>query len=85
LPFSRIDLDKLILEKMSIGRSNKRVTIIFSPRNVGYRDHRVGNGPNRIIELGLLEELEKLVSISNSMKLEELMSSRVKLVEALRS
>ena len=36
------------------------VTIIFSPYHVGIRDHRVGDGPNRILKLGLVEELQKL-------------------------
>ncbi|KAJ5113838.1 arginase [Penicillium angulare] len=38
----------------------KAVTIIFSPYHVGIRDHRVGNGPNRIRELGVVRALEKL-------------------------
>ncbi|OAL05323.1 Arginase/deacetylase [Phaeosphaeriaceae sp. SRC1lsM3a] len=36
------------------------ITIIFSPYHVGLRDHRVGDGPNRIRALGVIEELEKL-------------------------
>lgn len=36
------------------------ITIIFSPYHVGLRDHRVGDGPNRILKLGLIERLEKL-------------------------
>ena len=36
------------------------VTIIFSPYHVGIRDHRVGNGPHRIRDLGLIQALEKL-------------------------
>ena len=36
------------------------VTIIFSPYHVGIRDHRVGDGPNRILKLGLVKELQKL-------------------------
>lgn len=41
-------------------RFNKKVTVIFSPSHVGHRNHRVGNGPNRIKKLGLLDELKKL-------------------------
>ncbi|KAJ8108008.1 hypothetical protein OPT61_g8470 [Boeremia exigua] len=40
--------------------SNSSVTIIFSPYHVGLRDHRVGDGPNRIRQLGLVERLEEL-------------------------
>jgi arginase len=36
------------------------ITIIFSPYHVGLRDNRVGDGPNRILKLGLIEQLEKL-------------------------
>jgi arginase len=36
------------------------ITIIFSPYHVGLRDHRVGDGPNRIRAMGLIEELENL-------------------------
>ena len=36
------------------------LTIIFSPYHVGIRDHRVGDGPNRIRALGLVSSLEKL-------------------------
>ncbi|KAH7354814.1 hypothetical protein BKA65DRAFT_497057 [Rhexocercosporidium sp. MPI-PUGE-AT-0058] len=36
------------------------LTIIFSPYHVGLRDHRVGDGPNRIRKLGLFERLEEL-------------------------
>jgi arginase len=36
------------------------ITIIFSPYHVGLRDHRVGDGPNRIRALGVFQELEKL-------------------------
>jgi hypothetical protein len=36
------------------------VTIIFSPYHVGLRDHRVGDGPNRIRDMGVVGELEKL-------------------------
>ncbi|EDU49827.1 SpeB Arginase agmatinase formimionoglutamate hydrolase arginase family [Pyrenophora tritici-repentis] len=36
------------------------ITIIFSPYHVGLRDHRVGDGPNRIRALGVIQELEKL-------------------------
>lgn len=38
----------------------KSITIIFSPYHVGLRDHRVGDGPNRIHALGVVHELEKL-------------------------
>ncbi|PYH94288.1 Arginase/deacetylase [Aspergillus ellipticus CBS 707.79] len=36
------------------------VTIIFSPYHVGIRDHRVGNGPHRIRQLGVVNALEGL-------------------------
>jgi arginase len=38
------------------------ITIVFSPYHVGLRDHpvKVGDGPNHIRALGVLEELEKL-------------------------
>lgn len=36
------------------------ITIIFSPYHVGLRDHRVGDGPNRIRKLGLIGRLEEL-------------------------
>ncbi|KAH4103941.1 hypothetical protein HBH70_097170 [Parastagonospora nodorum] len=36
------------------------VTVIFSPYHVGLRDHRVGDGPNRIRAMGVIEELKKL-------------------------
>ncbi|KAF2652428.1 Arginase/deacetylase [Lophiostoma macrostomum CBS 122681] len=36
------------------------ITIIFSPYHVGLRDHRVGDGPNRIRSLGLIEKLSDL-------------------------
>lgn len=36
------------------------ITIIFSPYHVGIRNHRVGDGPNRIRAVGVFEELEKL-------------------------
>ncbi|PYI11001.1 arginase [Aspergillus sclerotiicarbonarius CBS 121057] len=36
------------------------ITIIFSPYHVGIRDHRVGDGPNRIRKLGIIQALEKL-------------------------
>ena len=36
------------------------ITIVFSPYHVGLRDHRVGDGPNRIRKLGLIERLEDL-------------------------
>lgn len=38
----------------------RSVTIISSPYHVGIRDHRVGDGPNRILQLGLVQELQKL-------------------------
>jgi arginase len=36
------------------------ITIIFSPYHVGLRDHRVGDGPNRIRALGVIEKLDTL-------------------------
>ena len=36
------------------------ITIIYSPYHVGLRDHRVGDGPNRIRQMGVVEQLEKL-------------------------
>lgn len=40
--------------------AHNSVTIILCPYHVGLRDHRVGDGPNRIREMGLVEELQKL-------------------------
>ncbi|KAK2753467.1 hypothetical protein FQN54_007857 [Arachnomyces sp. PD_36] len=34
------------------------VTIILSPYHVGIRDHRVGNGPHRILSHGIVKELQ---------------------------
>ncbi|GAQ43003.1 hypothetical protein AtubIFM56815_008458 [Aspergillus tubingensis] len=36
------------------------ITIIFSPYHVGIRDHRVGNGPHRIRQHGIIQALEGL-------------------------
>jgi arginase len=36
------------------------VTCIFSPYHVGLRDHRVGDGPNRIRDMGIVQELKNL-------------------------
>lgn len=36
------------------------ITIVFSPYHVGLRDHRVGDGPNRILEHGLVSRLQEL-------------------------
>jgi arginase len=36
------------------------VTCIFSPYHVGLRDHRVGDGPNRIRDMGVVAQLKKL-------------------------
>lgn len=36
------------------------ITLIFSPYHVGIRGHRVGNGPHRIRNLGVIQALEKL-------------------------
>ncbi|KAJ5742538.1 uncharacterized protein N7511_011270 [Penicillium nucicola] len=36
------------------------ITIIFSAYHVGIRDHRVGNGPHRILPLGVVQELQQL-------------------------
>lgn len=36
------------------------ITIILSPYHVGLRDHRVGAGPNRILNLGLVAQLTNL-------------------------
>lgn len=36
------------------------ITIIFSPYHVGLRDHRVGDGPNRMRDLSLVEKLKAL-------------------------
>lgn len=36
------------------------ITVISSPYHVGLRDHRVGDGPNRICQMGLVEQLEGL-------------------------
>ena len=40
--------------------SANTITIIFSPYHVGIRDHRVGNGPHRILSLGVIQELQQL-------------------------
>ncbi|CRG88783.1 hypothetical protein PISL3812_05818 [Talaromyces islandicus] len=40
--------------------SARAVTIIFSPYHVGTRDHRVGNGPHRIRQFGVVAALEAL-------------------------
>lgn len=36
------------------------ITIILSPYHVGIKNHRVGDGPNRILEQGVVRELESL-------------------------
>jgi arginase len=36
------------------------VTCIFSPYHVGLRDHRVGDGPNRLRDMGIVVQLENL-------------------------
>jgi arginase len=36
------------------------ITIIFSPYHVGIRDHRVGDGPNRLLQHGVIDELKSL-------------------------
>ncbi|TKX22443.1 arginase-like protein [Elsinoe australis] len=36
------------------------ITVVFSPYHVGLRDHRVGDGPNRIFQLGVVQDLEQL-------------------------
>jgi arginase len=36
------------------------ITIIFCPYHVGARDHRVGNGPHRIRQMGVIEQLQSL-------------------------
>ena len=36
------------------------ITCIFSPYHVGLRDHRVGDGPNRIRDMGVVRQLETL-------------------------
>ncbi|KAJ6014223.1 arginase [Penicillium herquei] len=46
------------------------ITIIFSPYHVGIRDHRVGNGPNRIRDLGIISRLENLGIIVNIVELD---------------
>jgi len=38
----------------------KSISLILSPYHVGIRDHRVGDGPNRILKHGLIRELESL-------------------------
>lgn len=47
-------------EISSINMAASSVTVIFSPYHVGLRDHRVGDGPNRIRKLGVIEQLEGL-------------------------
>ncbi|KAJ5729565.1 arginase [Penicillium malachiteum] len=46
------------------------ITIIFSPYHVGIRDHRVGNGPNRIRDLGIMKTLENLGVTINVVELD---------------
>ncbi|TGO13494.1 hypothetical protein BTUL_0068g00010 [Botrytis tulipae] len=36
------------------------ITIILSPYHVGIKNHRVGDGPNRILQQGVFRELESL-------------------------
>jgi arginase len=36
------------------------ITIVFSPYHVGLRNHRVGDGPNRIRQMGIIDQLEGL-------------------------
>ncbi|KAL4919263.1 arginase [Aspergillus aurantiobrunneus] len=36
------------------------IRLIFSPYHVGLRDHRVGNGPHRILASGLVDQLQSL-------------------------
>ncbi|PSK42188.1 hypothetical protein B9Z65_4102 [Elsinoe australis] len=36
------------------------ITIVFCPYHVGLRDDRVGDGPNRILQLGVVQDLEQL-------------------------
>lgn len=36
------------------------ITIIFSPYHVGLCDHRVDDGPNLILKMGLVPRLEEL-------------------------
>ncbi|CZT16864.1 related to arginase/agmatinase/formimionoglutamate hydrolase, arginase family [Ramularia collo-cygni] len=38
----------------------KSITLIISPFHVGIANHRVGNGPNRILQRAIVSELEKL-------------------------
>jgi len=40
--------------------SAKSITIIFSPYHVGFRDHRVGNGPHHLRKFGVVEQLQRL-------------------------
>ncbi|KAF2629253.1 hypothetical protein BU25DRAFT_420131 [Macroventuria anomochaeta] len=40
--------------------SASSIAIVYSSYHVGLRDHRVGDGPNRIRKLGLIERLEEL-------------------------
>ncbi|OJZ84274.1 hypothetical protein ASPFODRAFT_48278 [Aspergillus luchuensis CBS 106.47] len=46
------------------------ITIIFSPYQVGIRDHRVGNGPHRIRQHGIIQALEGLGVEVNLIELE---------------
>ncbi|RAH52986.1 arginase [Aspergillus piperis CBS 112811] len=46
------------------------ITIIFSPYHVGIRDHRVGNGPHRIRQHGIIQALEGLGVEVNLIELE---------------
>ncbi|KAL4938550.1 hypothetical protein BDV06DRAFT_231682 [Aspergillus oleicola] len=40
--------------------THQSITIIFSPYPVGLRDHRVGNGPHRILSKELVREIKNL-------------------------
>jgi arginase len=42
------------------GTCAESITIIFCPYHVGTRDHRVGNGPHRIRQMGIIEQLQNL-------------------------
>lgn len=46
--------------RVSSSMAASSISIIFSPYHVGLRDNRVGDGPNRILKLGLIEQIEEL-------------------------
>ena len=46
------------------------VTVILSPYHTGLRDHRVGDGPNRIMSRGIVKSLQDLGIAVETMEIE---------------